>query len=222
MALSLAGTGAAAAAPAPVGQRLAVVNHAAVVHSAPDRASARESVVRPTRPLTGGPTVLPVTGRARDASGESWLRVLLPGRPNGRSGWIRGRSTSPAGTGWRIEIRLATRQVTVVRNGRRARSFRAVVGAPVTPTPVGTFFVEEVVVLGRREAGAPYALALSARSDVLQEFAGGPGQIALHGMANVGGVLGTAASHGCVRMTTAAVTWIARHVGPGTPVTITR
>ena len=30
-------------------------------------------------------------------------------------------------------------------------------------------------------AGGPYALATSARSNVLQEFEGGPGQIALHG-----------------------------------------
>ena len=68
--------------------------------------------------------------------------------------------------------------------------------------------------------GAPYALALSARSDVLQEFDGGPGQIALHGTDNVGGVLGTAASHGCMRLDTASITWLATRLGPGTPVTI--
>lgn len=221
MALSLAGAGAAAAAPAPASQRLAVVNHAAVVHAGPDRTSARVSVVGPTRPLTGGRTVLPVTGRATDASGTGWVRVLVPGRPNGRSGWIRAGASSPAATAWRIVVRLSTRRVTVLREGRTTRTFRAVVGAAATPTPLGRFFVEEVVVLGRREPGAPYALALSARSDVLQEFAGGPGQIALHGMANVGGVLGTASSHGCLRLTTSAVTWLAQRIGPGTPVTVT-
>ena len=40
-------------------------------------------------------------------------------------------------------------------------------------------------------AGRPFAIALSARSNALQEFEGGPGQIALHGRANLGGVLGT-------------------------------
>ena len=39
-------------------------------------------------------------------------------------------------------------------------------------------------------AGAPFALALSARSNVLQEFEGGPGQIAIHGVANLGGTPG--------------------------------
>jgi lipoprotein-anchoring transpeptidase ErfK/SrfK len=69
--------------------------------------------------------------------------------------------------------------------------------------------------------GAPYALALSARSKVLQEFEGGPGQIAMHGLANVGGTLGSAVSHGCVRLNSAAMSWLAAHVGAGTPVTIT-
>jgi len=31
------------------------------------------------------------------------------------------------------------------------------------------------------EPGGPFALALSARSNVLQEFDGGPGQIAIYG-----------------------------------------
>ena len=70
-------------------------------------------------------------------------------------------------------------------------------------------------------SGAPFALALSARSDVLQEFEGGPGQIALHGIENIGGRLGSAVSHGCVRMAAG------RHrrgspttTAPGVPVTI--
>jgi lipoprotein-anchoring transpeptidase ErfK/SrfK len=69
---------------------------------------------------------------------------------------------------------------------------------------------------------APFALALSARSTVYQEFAGGPGQIALHGLRNVGGTLGTAASHGCVRLSTGSVKWLVRRIGPGVPVTVTR
>ena len=68
--------------------------------------------------------------------------------------------------------------------------------------------------------GAPFALALSARSNVLEQFAGGPGQIGLHGLMNVGGVLGTAASHGCVRLDNAAMRWLVLRIGPGVPVTI--
>ena len=94
---------------------------------------------------------------------------------------------------------------------------------PATPTPRGQFFVEEALALSPREAGAPFALATSARSNVLQEFDGGPGQIALHGTDNLPGALGTAASHGCVRLSTGDITWLARRIGSGVPLkTITR
>ena len=148
--------------------------------------------------------------------------MRLPGRPNGHTGWVSTRAVTPAATAWSITVRISTRRVTAVRGGRPARAFTAVVGAPATPTPPGRFFVEEIVELDRYDVGAPYGLALSARSEVLQEFAGGPGQIAIHGTNNIGGVLGSAASHGCVRLDTKAISWLAARIGPGVPVTITR
>ena len=71
-------------------------------------------------------------------------------------------------------------------------------------------------------AGGPYAFALSARSNVLQEFAGGPGQIAIHGVANLGGTPGTAVSHGCVRLSNQHISWLVSRIAPGAPVTIRR
>lgn len=96
------------------------------------------------------------------------------------------------------------------------------VGKPSTPTPTGRFFVEETVPLGPTSGGAPFALALSARSKALLEFDGGPGQVAIHGIANIGGIPGTAVSHGCVRLDTADIEWLGGHISPGVPVTITR
>ena len=65
-----------------------------------------------------------------------------------------------------------------------------------------------------------YALALSARSDVYTEFDGGPGQVAIHGRDLLGGTLGDAQSHGCVRLASASITWLAYRIRPGVPVTI--
>jgi lipoprotein-anchoring transpeptidase ErfK/SrfK len=56
---------------------------------------------------------------------------------------------------------------------------------------------------------------------VYQEFDGGPGQVALHGLDNIGGDLGTAESHGCVRLADSSIRWLVYRVGPGDPVTIT-
>ncbi len=204
----------------PVQQVVALLTPHRVLVS-PGGRSARMRGVRASRPITGGQTVLPVVGRTISEDGARWLRVRLPGRPNGRRGWIAQRGTVLTTTGWHVLVRTTRRRVLVYRRGHLVRSFAAIVGKPLTPTPHGRFFVEESVRMPPDSAGAPFALALSARSNVLQEFQGGPGQIALHGLARVGGTLGTAASHGCVRLDERSIRWMAARIAPGVPVTIT-
>jgi lipoprotein-anchoring transpeptidase ErfK/SrfK len=201
-------------------QRLAALIDRHTVYPAPRPGAAGFRVVAGRGPLTGERTVVPVVGRATDASGQHWLHVRLPGRPNGETGWIKATATLRSTTRMHIVVETAQRRVIVYRSGRAIRSFNAIVGKPSTPTPKGEFFIEESISMPAHAVGAPFALALSARSDVFQEFDGGPGQIALHGLANVGGKLGTAVSHGCVRLSAAAMTWLVERVGPGVPVSI--
>ena len=203
-------------------QELVVLLGPHMAMSAPDEGSAALELVPARRPITEARTVLPALGRATSADGAEWLHVLLPGRPNGHTGWIKRRATRLTITGWHIVVSTSSRRVTVYQLGRKIRAFKAIVGTRATPTPPGKFFIEEVIRLRSGDAGGPFAFALSARSNVLQEFAGGPGQIALHGLMNVGGSLGTAASHGCVRLDNAAVRWLNVRIGPGVPVTIKR
>jgi L,D-transpeptidase catalytic domain len=179
------------------------------------------TTVSATRPITGEETVLPVVGHATTKDGTRWLRVMVPGRPNGRRGWITQQGTALTTTVWHLVVSTSERRVFAYKRGRIVRSFAAIVGKPSTPTPQGQFFVEEDVPMLPGAPGAPFALALSARSNVLQEFEGGPGQIAIHGIENLGGTLGTAESHGCIRLSTQAITWLADRIAPGTPVTIT-
>jgi hypothetical protein len=201
-------------------QELAVLLSGHAVHRRPRGGSGVLVTVPAVRPITGERTALPVIGHARSGGGIAWLRVMLPGRPNGSSGWIAKQGTRSQFTGWRITVSLGARRVTVYRHGHAIRRFAAVVGKSSTPTPTGSFFVEETLQMTSGEPGGPYALALSARSNALQEFEGGPGQIALHGRDNLGGVLGAAESHGCVRLATASIDWLARRIGPGVPVRI--
>ena len=181
--------------------------------------------VAATRPITGERTVLPVLARAIDDHGRAWLRVRLPGRalgskPPPRTGWINASNTRISDTAWHIVVELGLRRVVVYRGGRRLRSYPAIVGKPATPTPTGEYFVEENVAVPSQRPGGPFALATSDRSDVLEEFDGGPGQIAIHGLDNLGGQLGTAISHGCIRLTDSAIRWLAERIAPGVPVTI--
>ena len=200
-------------------QELVVLLDAHSVHQAPAAGSPRVAVLGARRPITGEQTTVPVIARSI-AGGTRWLQVMLPGRPDGSTGWISQQDTRALVTPWTIVVVLATRRVNVYNDARRTRSFQAVVGKPSTPTPTGQFFVEETLRMSAGEAGGPFALALSARSNALQEFEGGPGQIAIHGRDNLGGTLGAAESHGCIRLATASINWLATRIGPGTPVTI--
>ena len=206
---------------APASQPLVALLQDHVARTSPHSEARALEVVQSLRPLTRVRTVLPVLART-DADGYSWVKVRLPGRPNGHSGWIRSWQTRSTSTPWRIAIRVSSRRVTVLHRGRVVRRFRAVVGAPSTPTPRGNFFVEEAMAFAPGTPGGPYAFATSARSRVLLQFAGGPGQIGLHGTRNLWGPLGSAASHGCIRISPAAITWMVRRIGAGVPMNITR
>jgi lipoprotein-anchoring transpeptidase ErfK/SrfK len=201
-------------------QQLAVLLTAHRAHQEPEAGSPQKALVPARTPITGEQTALPVTGSLTGPDGVRWLQVMLPGRPNSSTGWIAAQGTRETITHWDLVINLLARRVSVYLGGHLQRAFRAVVGKPSTPTPTGQFFVEETLQMSAGEAGGPFALALSARSDALQEFEGGPGQIAVHGRDNLGGTLGAAASHGCVRLNTASIVWLAARLGPGTPVTI--
>lgn len=211
-----------AGATGPASQPLVVLTDDHIARTGPGTHFRRLELVTARRPLTHVRTVLPTLRYAQSRGGDPWVRVRLPGRPSGHGGWIRASRTKRTSTEWRLTLDLSSRRVTVTHFGRVVRRYRAVVGTPATPTPRGNFFIEEGLELSPWAAGGPFALATSARSSVLQEFAGGPGQIALHGTRNLSGALGTAASHGCVRLSTRAITWLARRIGAGVPFTVKR
>jgi len=198
------------------------------LHAAYERPSAASRIVKvitSTRPITAARTTLPVLARVVDRQGHAWLRVRLPGRSlTGQvpppTAWIRTLRTMRPTTPWHIVVERSLRRVTVYRAGHVVRVYGAIVGKPSTPTPRGEYFVEENVRLSHGQVGAPFALATSARSAVFQEFDGGPGQIALHGLGGVGGRLGSAVSHGCVRLGDRAISWLAARITPGVPITI--
>jgi lipoprotein-anchoring transpeptidase ErfK/SrfK len=228
--LTLAGAWAGVAAPSfaagPSGavaptQELAALLVSHLVHRAPSAGSVAFETISAQRPITAEQTTLPVLSQSTATNGGRWLQVMLPGRPNGLTGWITQQGTRETSTRWHLVVSTSARTLTVYDGGHRTRTFLAVVGKASTPTPVGQFFVEETVLMARGQADGPFALALSARSNVLQHFGGGPGQIAIHGRDGLGGTPGTAESHGCIRLLTADITWLADRIGPGVPVTIT-
>ncbi|RJL34647.1 L,D-transpeptidase [Bailinhaonella thermotolerans] len=177
-------------------------------------AAPRRSLASPNE--AGAPRVLLV----RETAG-AWLRVLLPVRPNGSTGWVRAADVTLSRTAYRVEIDAKGFRFTVRHGGRAVRSGKVATGEGGTPTPGGLFYLTELVRPADRDGvyGA-YAFGLSGFSPVLKSFAGGPGQLAIHGT-NRSGALGSRASHGCVRVSNTDITWMAERLPLGTPVLIT-
>ena len=219
---SLATAAHAAAPHVPVTQPLVILLQDHVAHATADRGARVIEPVAALRPLTKARTVLPVMGAVKGKDGNRWVHVRLPGRPSGHTGWILADQTIRSSTEWRLVVTVSSRTVEVFRDGLPVRTFPAVVPKASTPTPYGQFFVEEAESIAPNDVGGPYALAISARSDIFQEFEGGPGQIGIHGTNGLSDPLGSAASHGCIRLSPAAITWLAKRIGAGVPVTVRR
>jgi lipoprotein-anchoring transpeptidase ErfK/SrfK len=159
------------------------------------------------------------------SGGQEWVKVLLADRPNGTTGWVERDRVVLSHTPYWVDVRTDSRRVTVYRDGRRVRSFRAVVGARRTPTPVGLAAVyERNRQPDPRAFLGPWAISLTSLSNVLESYGGGPGRVAIHGRAGASlqDPLGTARSHGCIRVDNGDVSWLAANVVAGTPVDVRR
>lgn len=150
-----------------------------------------------------------------------WYQALLPMRPNGSVGWVREADVTPSTTNYEIRVSLSRHKVWLLDSGNVILEADAVIGKPETPTPPGKYYVTDPVDLTARPNGpyGAYAIGISGYSEVLLEFNGGPGQLAIHGGAYPA-QLGTDVSNGCIRVLDEVILQIANTVPLGTPVTI--
>lgn len=163
----------------------------------------------------GAPLVFRVKAQQPD-----WLQVMLPIRPNGADGWIHSADVALSESDWRVKVELENHHLTVWRGNEVAAEAPVAVGTSSAPTPTGDYYLTELLDTGNPGgAYGPYAFGLSSYSDVYTEFAGGPGQIGLHGT-NAPDVLGTDVSHGCIRVNNDTITKLAYELPVGSPITV--
>jgi lipoprotein-anchoring transpeptidase ErfK/SrfK len=182
--------------------------------------SARQIVaLQPTAPLGRGPQVLLVTA-ARRVAGVQWVRLRLPIRPNGSHGWVPASALRFNRTALRIVIDQSDRRLTLYRGGRTIHRARVAIGQAVTPTPNGRFAIAEMIRTNTPGAFlGPIVFPLTGYSETLNEYAGGDGRVAIHGT-SLPWLIGTRASHGCIRLANADIVRLSRLVRPGVPVLI--
>ncbi len=161
--------------------------------------------------------------KSRYVEGKEWLKVVLPIRPSGSRGWIPRNKVNIRFNPLWIEIRKKNRRLIAYEHGKRLRRYKIVIGARGTPTPAGLAAVYE---RNRQpdpdEFLGPWSLPLTSLSPTLMNYGGGPGRIAMHGRGgeSLSDPLGSAASHGCIRVPNRGIRWLARHARPGTPVLV--
>ena len=149
-----------------------------------------------------------------------WLKVLLPLRPNGVTGWIRGSEVTVATHDYRIEVEVGAHKLTVWKGNDVFLTDTVAVGSPQTPTALGSFYTTGLFETGSTQpVYGPYAYPLSGYSEVLFQFGGGEGQMGIHGT-NDPSSLGRSVSNGCIRMSNAAITKLAKELPVGVPVDV--
>jgi len=207
-----ASPGAGTATPAP--DVVAQARHAVVhVYRSPRAVKPFRQFRSPT--ADGVPLVFLVKERA-----NGWEKVYLPVRPNGATGWVRDRDVDLSLDSYRVVVELRAHRLSLYRAGRLVLRTQAGVGRSVLPTPQGTYYITELLKQGdARGPYGPYAFGLSAHSNVLYSFGGGPGQIGIHGT-NEPWALGSNVSHGCIRIDNATITRLANLLPLGTRVVI--
>jgi hypothetical protein len=156
---------------------------------------------------------------SRRVNGITWVRVRLPGRPNGRTGWVPRWGLRPFRiVRTRLEVDRRTMRARLYDQGRVVWRSRVGVGAPGTPTPAGRFWIRERAHFG--SAGGPYgpvAFGTSAYS-VLSDWPRG-GVVGIHGT-NAPQLIPGRPSHGCIRVPNRKILQLAKKLPLGTPVII--
>jgi lipoprotein-anchoring transpeptidase ErfK/SrfK len=184
------------------------------ITSAPDGPA---TMVLPATTTFGGTRTFLVVPNSQQ---PGWVQVYLPTRPNGSTGWVQTDAVRLSRTTYAVAVDLGARALTVFDGGVPIITTAVAVGKGSAPTPTGLHYVTDVISTpSPGGAYGPYAFGLSSHSDVLTEFAGGDGQVGIHGT-NQPGLMGQAVSSGCVRLPNAVVTQLVGLLPLGTPVQI--
>ena len=191
----------------------------ALIHVAP---SARARVSGRLRFLTGDgqAQIYLALGSAKLPSGQSWIQIEVPARPNGQRGWVPADALQELHTvnGYLL-VDQSTLRATLYRDGRVVFSAPIGVGKPGTVTPAGHFYVVEKLITVNDPVYGPYALGTSAYAPTLSEWPGG-GVVGIHGTDEPQLIPGRP-SHGCVRMRDVDITRLWHIIAVGTPIDIT-
>jgi lipoprotein-anchoring transpeptidase ErfK/SrfK len=150
--------------------------------------------------------------------GEEWVQIRIPGRPNGRVGWVPREGLGEFKV-VRTQLVIERRKlrITLYKSGRRIFSAPIGIGKASTPTPGGKFWIREKLKGFGNPVYGPLAFGTAAYSKI-SDWPGG-GVVGIHGT-NQPQLIPGKPSHGCVRLKNSAILSLARKLPLGTPLLI--
>jgi lipoprotein-anchoring transpeptidase ErfK/SrfK len=147
-----------------------------------------------------------------------WAQVLLPGRPNGSTGWLVEQGLDEATTPYLLMVHRANFTLDLLRDGAPIHHWTIGVGKPISPTPPGRAYILAALA-DLKPTFSPVILPLSVHSGVYTHYSGTIGTIGIHTWPTAT-VFGTPSSDGCIRVPADALQVLSTQVPLGTPVLI--
>ncbi len=148
------------------------------------------------------------------------LYVHLPIRPNGSMGWIDKTNVQLTSNPFSIEIQLSSFTLRAYESGKLSKEIKIGIGRDEVPTPEGFYYTVYVATPPEKNGVyGDFVIGLSGFSEVLPTFNGGQGRLGIHGT-NQPQLIGTKASHGCIRMKNPDIDYLVERLPLGTPVKV--
>ena len=149
-----------------------------------------------------------------------WVKIRIPGRPNGRTGWVPREGLGELHlTHDQLVVNRRTLRATLYRNGKKIFSAPVGVGKASTPTPGGHFWIRERLTWQKRYGDVYGPLAFgTADYSRLSDWPGG-GVVGVHGT-NEPALVPGRPSHGCIRMHNKDIVRLGRLMKVGTPLLV--
>ena len=198
--------------------RFAHVNTQSRILSAPRRGARTVGRLR-YRTEDGPPELYLLLEHRIDSRERDWVKLRVPGRPNGRVGWVRREALGPLHVvRTQLVVNRKTLRATLYKAGRKIWSSRVGIGKSGTPTPAGRYWIRtRLKNFGGSPIYGPWAFGTAAYSR-LSDWPGG-GVVGIHGT-NAPGLLPGRVSHGCIRVPNWNILKLKELMPVGTPIWI--
>lgn len=146
-------------------------------------------------------------------------KVTIPYSGRRITGWIHIGGLELSRNPYSVRADLSRHVVRVMRLDKEIMRFPAATGAPSSPTPVGRYFVTDLVEIAPGSSFGSYAFGLSGIQTRLPAGWSGGDQLAIHGTSDPSSI-GTSASAGCLRVSEGALDRLKPLLKLGTPVIV--